>query len=569
MSLNLNKHGAAMQVAWRAVLSPQDPTDWALFGYEGTSCDLTVVGQGQAGFEEMKEDLNAHKIMYAFCRVDDPNTSLAKFVFIHWQGESAPGTRKGVCATHLRDITHYFHGAHVTINARNEDEVDEDEILAKVARASASVYNFKDKPLAALEDVPAPVGSNHQRIIPERELPKLSEREQFWEREQSEEKARIQTEKTRKISEHQQIEDERRSREAVDAQKRDALVNERERKNAQLQGSPAPSSASGDRQKWAEQQEADRQDEAARQNRGSNLARERNAEAKLLISQRSADAKAVFERNSSVGQLYSRKSIGPASPLKPPVPPEMAIPPPPAPEEVVVPPPASFGNEAALESPNGVPPLGALPEPLPEVAPPSDESQDLGTCAVALYDYQAADDTEISFDPNEVITNIEKIDPGWWQGCDPRGKVGLFPANYVEEMSEEELQKLKNSSWRLEPFLNTLKHTLQVTGFGLSIELMSPGLVRLDGSGCSSSSGELSRLHERLLGLSPLSAGSLFLAKKVVFGVERMSPSSSRLTVLSSALDSSPRLFLLFLTGGSWPLRFSLPLRFLPDLGSG
>ena len=27
---------------------------------------------------------------------------------------------------------------------------------------------------------------------------------------------------------------------------------------------------------------------------------------------------------------------------------------------------------------------------------------DLGVCAVALYDYQAADDTEISFDPNQV-----------------------------------------------------------------------------------------------------------------------------------------------------------------------
>ena len=26
----------------------------------------------------------------------------------------------------------------------------------------------------------------------------------------------------------------------------------------------------------------------------------------------------------------------------------------------------------------------------------------LGTCAVALYDYQAADDTEISFDPDQV-----------------------------------------------------------------------------------------------------------------------------------------------------------------------
>ena len=41
----------------------------------------------------MKEDLNANKIMYAFIRVEDPKTSLPKFVLLNWQGESAPGTR--------------------------------------------------------------------------------------------------------------------------------------------------------------------------------------------------------------------------------------------------------------------------------------------------------------------------------------------------------------------------------------------------------------------------------------------------------------------------------------------
>ncbi|PKU28634.1 src substrate protein p85 [Limosa lapponica baueri] len=45
--------------------------------------------------------------------------------------------------------------------------------------------------------------------------------------------------------------------------------------------------------------------------------------------------------------------------------------------------------------------------------------------------YQAAGDDEISFDPDDIITNIEMIDDGWWRGvC--KGRYGLFPANYVE-----------------------------------------------------------------------------------------------------------------------------------------
>ena len=46
----------------------------------------------------------------------------------------------------------------------------------------------------------------------------------------------------------------------------------------------------------------------------------------------------------------------------------------------------------------------------------------------------AEDANEISFDPDDVITNIQKIDDGWWQGVAPDGKEGLFPANYVEEI---------------------------------------------------------------------------------------------------------------------------------------
>ncbi|NXX64322.1 HCLS1 protein, partial [Scopus umbretta] len=59
------------------------------------------------------------------------------------------------------------------------------------------------------------------------------------------------------------------------------------------------------------------------------------------------------------------------------------------------------------------------------------EADSPGTCAVALYDYQGDGDDEISFDPDDTITHIEMVDEGWWRGqC--RGKVGLFPANYVK-----------------------------------------------------------------------------------------------------------------------------------------
>uniref|UniRef100_A0A3B3T0U5 SH3 domain-containing protein n=1 Tax=Paramormyrops kingsleyae TaxID=1676925 RepID=A0A3B3T0U5_9TELE len=62
----------------------------------------------------------------------------------------------------------------------------------------------------------------------------------------------------------------------------------------------------------------------------------------------------------------------------------------------------------------------------------TENAESHGTCAKALYDYQAADNTEISFDPDDIITGIEMIDEGWWRGYAPDGTFGMFPANYVE-----------------------------------------------------------------------------------------------------------------------------------------
>ena len=44
----------------------------------------------------------------------------------------------------------------------------------------------------------------------------------------------------------------------------------------------------------------------------------------------------------------------------------------------------------------------------------------------------SAEENEISFDPDNIITNIEMIDEGWWLGTGPDGKHGMFPSNFVE-----------------------------------------------------------------------------------------------------------------------------------------
>ncbi|KAG5929349.1 hypothetical protein E4U42_006180 [Claviceps africana] len=54
-----------------------------------------------------------------------------------------------------------------------------------------------------------------------------------------------------------------------------------------------------------------------------------------------------------------------------------------------------------------------------------------GPTATALYDYEAAEDNELSFPEDAKITNLEFPDEDWWFGHF-NGQAGLFPSNYVQ-----------------------------------------------------------------------------------------------------------------------------------------
>jgi len=54
-----------------------------------------------------------------------------------------------------------------------------------------------------------------------------------------------------------------------------------------------------------------------------------------------------------------------------------------------------------------------------------------GRTATAQFDYEAAEDNELSFPEGATITDLEFPDEDWWFG-QYKGASGLFPANYVQ-----------------------------------------------------------------------------------------------------------------------------------------
>ncbi|CAD6932220.1 unnamed protein product, partial [Tilletia laevis] len=69
----------------------------------------------------------------------------------------------------------------------------------------------------------------------------------------------------------------------------------------------------------------------------------------------------------------------------------------------------------------------------PTPAPEPEPETPTGPYAIALYDYAAAEDNELSFVEGQRIVGLSFPSEDWWEGTNEEdGSVGLFPANYTE-----------------------------------------------------------------------------------------------------------------------------------------
>lgn len=383
-------------------------------------------------------------------------------------------------------------GAHLTVTARTEDDIDEDKIMADL-NLRGTVINSQET--SFVDDTPrAPVGTAYNRVIPTRDI-NSSARDEFWRKEEEEERKRLELEREKKRQEQLVADEDRRRQEAVIKEKTAAMEATNNSKNLSTAVAPPPPA-------FAEKPVSKIAESMASPTRtvtdAEKMRQERNQEAKLLIGSRVLEAKALFSQNTIQTTTTTKAPVKPIRKINMTNPRAQAEPPQPAVVQqqpqplkhseavvektapVTVPPPAEIEPQIAEEIGNGnangndggdqfstikrsphtmktpsqeevvIPPApAAVPEPVQEVkgepvitepavmsVPMREEPMtipdDGGLTARALYDYQASDESEISFDPGELITHIDQIDEGWWQGLGPDGNYGLFPANYVE-----------------------------------------------------------------------------------------------------------------------------------------
>ena len=58
-------------------------------------------------------------------------------------------------------------------------------------------------------------------------------------------------------------------------------------------------------------------------------------------------------------------------------------------------------------------------------------SSEKTSIAKVTFDYEAENDDELSLKEGEIVEVLSQEEEGWWKGS-LNGKVGVFPANFVE-----------------------------------------------------------------------------------------------------------------------------------------
>ncbi|KAI1728628.1 variant SH3 domain-containing protein [Ditylenchus destructor] len=433
MTCNLLNHEKELRNAFNAVSNSTNGDQWCIFEYDGNSNIIRLGSSGESGgLAELVSNLNSGKIQYGFATTTAANFVQRKVVLIHWQGEGVPAARLANTAAHAEEVRRFVRLVHLTIYARNEEDVDLSAISKHRKSSASSNVSTPWVP-------PAPVGTDYCPTKATRDID-MDERTRFWNEMRTEEEERRREEARRKEEQQSIFATERRQLEnklheqltAVQAAKQPQLTKTQSPKTFKFQVGVVNPAASGQvpvNRISSSEQQTDDTPTVIECTFNDRLRHGINGSSQNIPSapKSSELPKTVI---SAIGQppVHSQPMVPCVVPMVP-----TGIVQPVAREEIPMEEPTELKKPNLDNTPNQQyeePPSDIIQPPLAQNAPTAINGQSVR--AKALWDYQAEDDSEISFDPDDIITDIEMIHEGWWRGRNTHGLVGLFPSNYVE-----------------------------------------------------------------------------------------------------------------------------------------
>lgn len=518
--IKYDAHGAAIEAEWLKVVRGGD-IEWLVISPEAGTNEYCpyAVGTGFREFLESVRDDGDTAVRYGIARVSPPGSDVQKVLLVGWCPDGAAMKMRASFAANFGTVANnLLKGYHVQVAARDEDDLDEKELLMKISNAAGARYSIQSSGSGASASASASasaagtgsatgnvtkLSSSRPASEPKKE-PVVKETQQQKQMQKKEEDddddwdepavrerdlerepvaaaastykkiGRVDLQRT--IAEESAKEDPRLVKTGVvgtrpptttaaNVQDDDKVIRgfktekspaqlwaerkARERGGANVSASASASSTGTGR---ADEKSADADADADvahdvkdLKSRFEGLAVERDgASAAIgrvgvaLPGMKGSDSGKDVEQDDDDDDDWGEEEKEPEEPEEPE---EKSSPVPVSHEEEPEDEPEDESEPEEEASP--APPLPKRDEPKTRAVPPppprreeqrpeaEEEQKKEQPWAVAEYDYEAAEDNELTFAENDKIVNIEFVDDDWWLGELESGEKGLFPSNYV------------------------------------------------------------------------------------------------------------------------------------------
>ncbi|KAJ1547153.1 hypothetical protein HK096_004144 [Nowakowskiella sp. JEL0078] len=370
--ISFNQFATELIHSKEKVMSETDSTDWAIYTYSGN--ELKVGETGTGGLEELVDEFDENKILYAFAKVKEPVSNLYKYC-----GEG---------------------GYHVQIQARTLSDIDPEIILKRIKDAVGAKYVVQEKPKSQT-NIPRPganpnsLPSSYNPIVPSRPstsstpatASKTTNKREDWS------EPEIETPTPRLPSRPVETSYSQPKQEILrPVNSLSQPVVKKEPSTVappQVLASPFPGIPSRPVIKSVSGKAL------------YDYVADDETEINLFENEIIIDIKKVDDGWSEGVNSKGEKGLFPTSYI----------------EEIEISAPISKKADTI---------------PVPEIRPVL-----VSVNGIALYDYVAEESNEISFVEDEIIQDIVKLDEGWWEGVNSKGERGLFPSTYIKEIETQ------------------------------------------------------------------------------------------------------------------------------------
>ncbi|SCU92200.1 LADA_0F15060g1_1 [Lachancea dasiensis] len=172
--IDYTTHCHAIEEAFQKVVRAADEEiDWLILSPNGQK-QYTSEKQG-SGFGEFLGSFEDSKVEYGLARVNPPGSDVQKLVLVGWCPDNAPMKSRASFASNFGVVANQvLKSYHVQITARDEDDLDENELLAKVSNAAGARYSIQTqgptKTTSAPKPRPSPVPQKNEHkktVVPE------------------------------------------------------------------------------------------------------------------------------------------------------------------------------------------------------------------------------------------------------------------------------------------------------------------------------------------------------------------------------------------------------------------